>query len=212
MPSRTTLPPPPPPGHLRAWPDHESLLADRARAIGELRRRGLAVPRLLLLWTYGVVAVLGWALFSLGLGAFEDRNADHVTGLAELVLGLFFLVPGVIGIGFDVAGDRTVRGRLDAWAALAPDPENDYRLQAGARGAVWLGLSAVLCVTGFALAVAGAVQPGSTGVGATAYFVGTGVIVLVIGVLGAVRAVGHRRWAGPVPGPVPAPGPGGAHR
>ncbi|MFD9865794.1 hypothetical protein ACFXI8_20185 [Streptomyces niveus] len=57
--------------------------------------------------------------------------ADHVTGLAELVLGLFFLVPAVI--------------------------------------------------------------------------------VLVIGVLGAVRAVGHRRWAGPVPSPVPPPGPGGAH-
>lgn len=206
------LPPPPPPEHLRAWPDRESLLADRARAIGELRRRGLTVPRLLLLWTYGVVAVLGWALFSLGLGAVVDRNADYVTGLVELVLGLFFLVPAVIGIAFGVAEDRTVRGRLDAWAALGPDPGNDHRLRAGARGAVWLGLSVVLCVIGFALAVAGALQPGSTRVGETAYFVGTGVIVLVIGVLGVVRAVGHRRWAGRVPSPVPPPGPGGAHR
>ncbi|MFD5897877.1 hypothetical protein [Streptomyces sp. NPDC060366] len=29
--------------------------------------------------------MLGWALFSLGLGAVVDRNADYVTGLVELV-------------------------------------------------------------------------------------------------------------------------------
>ncbi|WP_405795609.1 hypothetical protein [Streptomyces sp. NBC_01506] len=215
MSRRSPLPPPPPPEHVRAWPDRRALLADRARAIGELRRRGLAVAPLLLLWAYGLVAALGWAFCSLGLGSFEERGAGYVTGVVELTLGLIFLVPAVIGIGFGVAKDRTVRGRLDAWAALGPDPENDHRLRAGARSAVWLGLSGVLCVIGFALAVTGVAQPSSPGVGETAYLVGTGVIALVIGALGVLRAVGHQRWAGRVLSPVPpreGDGGGGGHR
>ncbi|MET4924642.1 hypothetical protein P3L51_20175 [Streptomyces sp. PSRA5] len=209
---RPPLPPPPPPAHLRAWPDHESMLADRALAMGELRRRSLTAAGLLLLWSLGLVAAVGWLLVSLGLGHFEYRNADYLTGLVELTLGMTVLLPAVIGTGFSVARDRALRGRLDAWAELGPDPANDHRLRAGARGAVWLGLSAVLCVIGLGLALTGGGQSDSAGVGEAAYLVGIGVIALVIGVLGAMRAVGHQRWAEYVLSPVPPRGRGGAHR
>ncbi|WP_405613511.1 hypothetical protein [Streptomyces sp. NBC_01508] len=209
---RTPLPPPPPPEHLWSWPDHESLLAERARAMGELQRRGLSFARLALLWSYGLIATLGWILVSLGLGAFEARNADYVTGVVELVLGLFFLMPAVIGVGFDLARDRTVRGRLDAWAALRPDPGNDHRLRAGGRSAGWLGLSVALCLIGLVLAFTGVGQPGSGGIGETAYLIGTGVIALVIGGLGVLRVRGHQRWAGNVLSPVSLREGGGAHR
>lgn len=209
---RTPLPPPPPPEDIRAWPDDEALLADRARAIAELQRRGLTFARLLLLWAYGLVAVVGWVLCSLGIASLEGRSPDYVIGLVVLVFGLFFLVPAMIGIGFAVAGDRTIRGRLNAWAALGPDPENDRRLRAGGRCAVWLGLSAGLCVIGLLLVVTGVAQPGSGSVGETAYLIGTGAIALVIGALGALRAVGHQHWARRVLSPVAPRTRGGIHR
>lgn len=197
---------------MRAWPDREALLADRALAIGELQRRGLTLGRLLLLWAYGLVAWLGWALFSLGIGSFLDGSADYVTGSVELVFGLCFLLPAMIGIGFAVARDGAIRGRLNAWAALGPDRENDRRLRAGGRCAVWLGLSAGLCVVGLLLVLTGVAQPDSSGVGMAAYLVGIGVIALVIGALGAMRALGHQRWAGRLLGPVPVREGGGTHR
>lgn len=209
---RAPLPPPPPPEHLCDWPDHESMLADRVLAMAELRRRSLTVAGLLVLWSFGLVAGLGWVLVSLGLGHFENRSADYITGFVELILGAIVLVPAMIGTGFSVARDRAVRVRTEAWAELAPDPENDHRLRAGARSAVWLGLSVALCVTGLGLALTGGGQPESTGVGEAAYLVGIGVIALVIGVIGAVRAVGHQRWAEHVLSPVRPPGRGGAHR
>lgn len=188
------------------------MLAERALAMGELRRRSLTVAGLLLLWSLGLVAGFGWVLFSLGLGHFEDRTADFITGFVELVLGVIVLVPAVIGAGFSVARDRVVRHRLDAWAELGPDPENDHRLRAGGRSAVWLGLSLALCVIGLGLALTGGGQSDSAGVGEVAYLVGIGVITLVVGVLGAVRAVAHQRWARYVLSPAPRRGRGGAHR
>lgn len=188
------------------------MLAERALAMGELRRRSLTVGGLLLLWSLGLVAGFGWVLFSLGLGHFEDRSADYITGFVELILGAIVLLPTVIGTGFAVAGDLALRRRLDAWAELGPDPENDHRLRAGARGTVWLGLSLALCVIGLGLALTGGGQGDSAGVGEVAYLVGIGVIALVIGVLGAVRAVGHQRWSRHVLSPVPPRGRGGAHR
>lgn len=212
MPRRTPLPPPPPPEHLRAWPDRESLLADRAFAMAELQRRSLTAGRLALLWALGLVAVLGWVVVSLGIGGFEDRNRDYVTGLVELVLGVLVLAPAVIGTGFVVAGDRAVRRRLHAWTGLAADPAYDRRVRAGARSAVWLGLSVVLCVLGPGLAAVGLLQPDSGGAGELAYLVGSGVIVLVVGLLGAEGAVRHRWWAADVRGPLPVATGGGAHR
>ncbi|MFD3481770.1 hypothetical protein [Streptomyces sp. NPDC058665] len=209
---RAPLPPPPPPEDLYDWPDLESLLADRAAAMAELQRHGLSVTRMLLLWSLGLWAALGWILVSLGLGHFEDRTADYITGLVELVLGVMVLVPAMIGAGFAVARDQAVRERLDAWAELAYDPENDHRLRAGARSAMWLGMSVALCVAGLGLALTGGGQPDSAGLGEVAYLVGTGVIALVIGVLGAIRAVLHQRWAGHVLSPAPERGRGGAHR
>ncbi|MFI6083127.1 hypothetical protein ACIBBB_19465 [Streptomyces sp. NPDC051217] len=209
---RAPLPPPPPPAHLRDWPDREALLAERAAAMTELQRRGLSVVRMLRLWSLGLGAGMGWVLFSLGLGHFEDRTADYITGLVELVLGVIVMVPAVIGAGFGVARDRTARERLDAWAGLAPDPRNDHRLRAGARSGVWLGMSVALCVVGLGLALTGGGRPDSAGLGEVAYLVGIGVIALVIGVLGAIRALLHQRWAGHVLSPAPERGRGGAHR
>jgi hypothetical protein len=167
---------------------------------------------MVMLRSLGLVAALGWVLVSLGLDHFEDRSADYPTGLVELVLGVIVLIPAVIGAGFDVARDHLVRDGLDAWAELGPDPEGDHRLRAGARSAVWLGLSVVLCLIGLGLALTGGGQPEYAGVGEVAYLVGIGVIALVVGVLGAVRAVLHQRWAERVLSPVPPRGCGGAHR
>ncbi|MEV8344108.1 hypothetical protein [Streptomyces niveus] len=209
---RPPLPPPPPPALPQAWPDHESMLAERALAMGELRRRSLTAGGLLLLWSLGLVAGFGWVLISLGLGNFEDRNADYITGFVELILGVIVLLPTVIGTGFAVAMDLALRRRIEAWAELGPDPENDQRLRAGVRATVWLGLSLALCVIGFVLALTGGGQSDPAGVGEVAYLVGIGVIALVVGVLGAVRAVGHQRWSRHVLSPVPTRGRGGVHR
>lgn len=188
------------------------MLAERAVAMGELRRRSLTVGGLLLLWSLGLVAGFGWVLVSLGLGHFEDRSADYITGFVELILGAIVLLPTMIATGFAVARDRALRRTLDAWAELGPDPGNDQRLRAGVRGTVWLGLSLALCVIGLGLALTGGGQGDSAGVGEVAYLVGIGVIALVVGVLGAVRAVGHQRWSRRVLSPVPPRGRGGAHR
>lgn len=61
---------------------------------------------------------------------------------------------------------------------------------------MWPGLSVVPCGSGSAPTVGGADRSGPPGGGATAYFVGSGVIVLVIGLTGAVRAVAGGASAG----------------
>ncbi|QGV79020.1 hypothetical protein [Streptomyces ficellus] len=197
MPSRSPLPPPPPPVHLRTWPDREALLADRALAVGELNRRVLGGRRL----TYFLVTLvglqLGWGLVGAGLTAFDgpgDPLTATVAGLT-IVLGLVVLVPLVVAVVLGVRHDRSARARLLQWAALDPAAIRDARFRAPGLSVAWLLLSFAQCAAGLWLsfAVPAAARPGDTTYTEVAYAMGAGLILWVSGLLGAVKAVGHRR-------------------
>ncbi|MEU1773286.1 hypothetical protein ABZ601_04330 [Streptomyces sp. NPDC012842] len=59
MPSRSPLPPPP--VEIRAWPDRDALLRDRAAVLDELVRTFIGPARLGVLWLWAGVAAFGWS-------------------------------------------------------------------------------------------------------------------------------------------------------
>ncbi|WP_046508810.1 hypothetical protein [Streptomyces odonnellii] len=212
----TRLPEPPPPLHLRTWPDHEALLADRAAALATLTVRRLGIGRLVLLWLLGAVGVVGWAAVGLAIQSFEQGGLGQVTGLVALFLAAFLLIPAGVALGFWLERGRTVRLLLEAWADLARDPAVDGRVRAHRRCVLWLLPSLALCLLGvwatssaWSSATTG---PGSATVGETVYALGLGLTVLATGVLGAVQSYAHQSWSGRFLSPVPERWGGGAHR
>ncbi|MFJ9028424.1 hypothetical protein ACIRQP_07845 [Streptomyces sp. NPDC102274] len=219
--SRAPLPPPPPPQEQSPWPDdHAAELAERARTMVELSRRGLSLGRLVALWLTGALAVLGWAAVGTAIQSFEGGGLGLMTGVVALGLAAFLLVPAAVAVGFWLSRGRVIRERLDAWARFAPEPVTDIRLGAHRRSVMWLLPSMLLClvgiwVTGRALAEAGsggAVGRESVTLGETAYALGLGVTLLVTGLLGLVPSVRHQYWSGGLMRPVLIRGGGGAHR
>ncbi|MFI1398847.1 hypothetical protein [Streptomyces sp. NPDC020681] len=214
--SRRTLPPPPPPIEMRAWPDHESLLADRARAMGELGRLSIGVPRLLLFWLAAAGFVVGWVLIGAALKSFEESvDVFSYMIIAVMVgLGLGCMVPTGLAIGFGIRRDKVVRERLGQWASLARDPARDARYRFPGESLFWLVPSFLLCALGLWLCIAypATARRGEQTYAGVTLAVGTGFILWLTGLMGVAKAVIHYRWAVRLLGTVASRETDDAHR
>ncbi|MFJ6510919.1 hypothetical protein ACIQMO_11815 [Streptomyces sp. NPDC091406] len=221
MPRRALLPPPPPPVEIRSWPDREAMLADRAVVLGELVKMHVGPGRLGLLGMWAALAAIGWSLVGSALVMFEQAS-DFFSGIAGiicLVIGAAVLIPAVAFVCLGISRDREVRSLLDAWGALDRDPERDRRLRLPGVSLTWLLLAFVLGAAGLALCVIGpaSARPGRETYGLIALVMGIGMIGWLTALIGATKALAHRRWvlrvlmgAGAESSPGAQSGPGGA--
>ncbi|MER7725430.1 hypothetical protein [Streptomyces sp. NPDC096323] len=221
MANRPALPPPPPPVEIRTWPDRGALLADRAFILGALVRMHMGPGRFGLLWMWGALGALGWALTGTALITFEE-SYDVISaflGVIMLALGACCLVPAVILVVIGLRRDRQVRRLLTQWGELARDPVNDAAYRLPGVSLFWLLGSFPLCACGLYacfIVPAGAVAGDDT-YGLMALAMGLGFIGWLIGLIGATKAYWHRRWVLRTLLGAPAPEPlismrGGAHR
>ncbi|MEU4025171.1 hypothetical protein [Streptomyces anulatus] len=212
MSRRPSLPPPPPPVEIRTWPDREAMLADRALILRALVGMHLEPGRLGVLVMWAGLAAFGWLLVGSGLVMFEQA-ADFFSGIAgllSLLLGAGALIPAVVLVSLYVARDRAIRVLLGEWGALDRDPERDRELRLPGTSLVWLLLSFVLAAGGLALCVIGpaSARPGDDTYGMVALIMGLGMVAWLTGLIGAVKALAHRRWVLRVltaPAPLDAP-------
>jgi hypothetical protein len=209
MPGPTLPPPPPPPAYVSGWPDRSALLADRGRALEELRRRSLGVHRVLLLWLLAVSAIIGWALLVLPLQQLEQRDpTGFILGPLFAVLGLASLAPSVVAVVLAVRRDRHISQLLDAWLRLDSHPPTDDRLRSSGLSLFWLLSSLVVCAFGLWTSFAGVAEarPGRDAYSDVVLVMGIGFILWLTGLIGVAKAVRHYRWAVRVLGPrTPAP-------
>ncbi|MEU9094661.1 hypothetical protein [Streptomyces sp. NPDC048428] len=221
MPPRSALPPPPPPVEIRSWPDRGALLADRAFILGALVRMHLGPGRLGLLWLWGALGALGWALIGAAFVTFEESYDifSAAFGAIMLAMGACCLLPAVILVVIGLRRDREIRRLLAQWGALDRDPASDAAYRLPGVSLAWLLGSFALCACGlyacFAVP-AGAVRGDDT-YGLMALVMGLGFIAWLIGLIGITKAFWHRRWilralaGAAAPEPLVSSG-GGAHR
>ncbi|EHM27291.1 hypothetical protein SPW_4288 [Streptomyces sp. W007] len=198
---------------IRTWPDREAMLADRALILRALVGMHLGPGRLGVLVMWAGLAAFGWLLVGSGLVIFEQA-ADFFSGIAgilSLLLGAGALIPAVVLGSLYVARDREIRALLVGWGALDRDPEHDRELRLPGMSLVWLLLSFVLAAGGLALCVIGpaSARPGDDSYGMVALIMGLGMVAWLTGLIGAVKALAHRRWvlrvlAAPAPPAAPA--------
>ncbi|MBC9717265.1 hypothetical protein H9Y04_32535 [Streptomyces sp. TRM66268-LWL] len=187
------LPPPPPPAPIRTWPDRASMLADRERALEELRKRTLHPGRLMLLWLTGLLALFGWAMVCMPLlMAANDDVMAFIVGPFCAVLGLGALVPAVIIVWRGARTDRRVRELTESWLELDGDPTVARRLRAPGRSLAWLLLSFLPCAGGLWAAFGGTYA--ATNPYEAVLALGSGTLLWLTGLLGAARAYGHYQW------------------
>ncbi|MEW2631286.1 hypothetical protein AB0903_06420 [Streptomyces sp. NPDC048389] len=215
---RRVLPPPPPPADTGCWPDRETLLADRSRAMDELFRMSIAPQRLVLLWLVVAGFAVGWAVFCAALLAFEEGQDlfSHFFGAVLGFVGLACMVPTGLAVGFGVAHEAELRGRLRQWSALAHDAAGDARYGAPAMSLFWFLPSFLLGAYGLWLSTT-ALTGGAGRGGSLAGVVlptGLGLILWLTGLLGVMKAVSHYRWALRLVSPpvLPSAARGGTHR
>ncbi|WP_405549244.1 hypothetical protein [Streptomyces microflavus] len=198
MQNRPSLPPPPPPVEISSWPDREAMLADRAFILGALVRMHLGPARLGVLAMWAGLTAFGWLLVGTALAMFEQAQDvfGGLAGLLSLLLGVAALVPGIAFVCLYLARDRKVRALLVEWGALDRDPERDRELRLPGVSLVWLLLSFALGATGLALCVIGpaSARPGEDTYGTVALTMGLGMVAWLTGLIGAVKALAHRRW------------------
>lgn len=199
MPSSAVLPPPPPPVEIRSWPDRTSLLADRAAVLGELVGRHVGGRRLALLLTWGGLAALGWAFIGSAVTVFEESldPISDLPGVVLIVVGVGTLVTAAVFLVIDGARARKVRSLLAGWGALDRDADRDPLLRVPGIGLTWLLLSYALCAVGLftCVAVPASATPGEDTYGSVILGMGAGLCAWITGLIGAVTAVSHRRWA-----------------
>lgn len=189
------------------------MLADRALILRALVGMHLGPGRLGVLVMWAGLAAFGWLLVGSGLVIFEQA-ADFFSGIAgilSLLLGAGALIPAVVLGSLYVARDREIRALLVGWGALDRDPEHDRELRLPGMSLVWLLLSFVLAAGGLALCVIGpaSARPGDDSYGMVALIMGLGMVAWLTGLIGAVKALAHRRWvlrvlAAPAPPAAPA--------
>ncbi|MER8195448.1 hypothetical protein ABTY00_15980 [Streptomyces microflavus] len=198
MQNRPSLPPPPPPVEIRSWPDREAMLSDRALILGALVRMHVGPGRLGVLVMWAGLAAFGWLLVGSAFVLFEQAQDvfGGLAGLLSLLLGVGAMVPGTAFVCLYLARDRKVRALLVEWGALDRDPERDRELRLPGVSLVWLLLSFALGATGLALCVIGpaSARPGDDTYGTVALTMGLGMVAWLTGLIGAVKALAHRRW------------------
>jgi hypothetical protein len=185
------------------------MLADRGRALEDLRRRSLGVHRVLLLWLLALAAIIGWSLLVLPLQQIEDKDPlGLILGPIFALLGLASLAPSVIAVVFAIRRDRRIRELIDAWLALDTHPPTDARLRSPGLSLFWMLSSMLICAIGLwaSFAAAAEAEPGRSLYYDAALGMGIGLILWVTGLIGATKAVRHYRWALRALGPAPRPG------
>ncbi|HET6359975.1 hypothetical protein [Streptomyces sp.] len=210
------LPPPPPPESVRAWPDRESLLADRARAMGELSRLSMGASRLMLLWLMAMGFATGWGLVG-GMLKIVEVHPDVMSVMFAGILacvGVGFMLPTGIVIGLGIRRDKVVRERLRQWSSLDRDPRTDARFRSPALSLCWILPSLLLCALGLWLSIVtpAEAEPGKETYTHVAVMMGLGLILWLTGLLGAAKAVSHYRWAVRLQTAAPTAAGSGAHR
>ncbi|MER5848624.1 hypothetical protein ABT126_16585 [Streptomyces sp. NPDC002012] len=219
--SRVQLPPPPPPVEIRAWPDREALLADRAVVLGELVKMHVSPGRLAVLWLWGALCAVGWSLVGSAIVTFEQSYDifSTVIGVILVGMGACCMVPAIILVVVGLRRDRHIRRLLAAWGGLDRDPVRDARLRMPGVSLVWLLMSFALCALGLyaCIAVPATVEAGRGAYGLVALVMGLGMTGWIVGLIGTTKAFAHRRWVLRVLIGAPAPEPlfsvgGGAHR
>ncbi|MFC4606513.1 hypothetical protein ACFO9E_01540 [Streptomyces maoxianensis] len=199
MSRRNPLPPPPPTVELRAWPDREALLADRARAMGELSRLSIGVSRLLLLWLTVAGFAVGWSLIGAALAAFEEsiEPLSYLFGGIFACIGAACMIPTGVVIGFGIRRDKLVRERLGQWSSLERDPLGDARLRSPGQSLLWFVPSLLLGALGLwmCFAIPATAKPGQETYAEVALLMGLGFILWLTGLIGVAKAVSHYRWA-----------------
>lgn len=174
------------------------MLADRALILRALVGMHLGPGRLGVLVMWAGLAAFGWLLVGSGLVIFEQA-ADFFSGIAgvlSLLFGAGALIPAVVLGSLHIARDREIRALLVEWGALGRDPERDRELRLPGMSLVWLLLSFVLAAGGLALCVIGpaSARPGDDSYGMVALIMGLGMVAWLTGLIGAVKALTHRRW------------------
>ncbi|MEV6394165.1 hypothetical protein AB0M39_05170 [Streptomyces sp. NPDC051907] len=197
--SRSTLPPPPPPAEIRAWPDDESMLNDRGRAMGELSRLSIGLSRLLLFWLTAAGFAAGWGMIGAALTTFHDGvdATSYMLIPIFMAIGLGAMIPTGLVIVAGIRRDKAVRERLAQWSSLAHDPARDARHRAPGESLLWLIPSFVLCALGLwvCFAYPAGARPGSETYAEVTVVMGMGFIMWLTGLLGVAKAVTHYRWA-----------------
>lgn len=184
---------------MRAWPDREALLADRARAMGELIRLSIGVPHLLLLWLTVAGFAVGWGLVGAALKTFEDAidSLSYVGGALVACMGAACMIPTGFVIVIGIRRDMRVSERLRQWSSLDRDPVGDARLRSPGLSLSWFVPSFLLCALGLwmCFAIPATAQPGRETYADVALVMGLGFIIWLTGLLGVAKAVSHYRWA-----------------
>ncbi|GHB22125.1 hypothetical protein GCM10010331_05410 [Streptomyces xanthochromogenes] len=195
MTPRSSLPPSPPPVELRAWPDRNALLADRAQVLDVLVKGHLGAGRLGLLWLWAALFALGWSMVGTALTSLTDVLTAIVGGVF-LLLGLGVMIPTGIAVGFGLRKDRRIRELLRQWGELDRDPVLDRNLRKPGLSLAWLVPSVLLCAGGLAvcLVLPATAAPGRDTYALVVYGMGLGLICWLTGLVGVVKAAAHRRW------------------
>jgi hypothetical protein len=186
--------------------------------MGELLRLSIGPVPLLLLWLTAAGFAIGWAMFGAALQMFAEGVDvfSHLFGVIAAAIGLAFMIPTGLVIGFGIARDAEVRRRLRCWSALTRDPAGDARYGAPGLSLLWFLPSFLLCAYGLWLSftVPAGARPGKDTLAGVALLMGLGLILWITGLIGITKAVSHYRWALRLVArhPVPASERGGAHR
>ncbi|MER6102517.1 hypothetical protein ABT115_09320 [Streptomyces sp. NPDC001832] len=198
MSRRAQLPPPPPPVEIRAWPDREALLTDRAVVLGELVKMHVSPGRLAMLWLWGALCAVGWSLVGAALITLEETYDvfSALLGVILAAMGVCCMVPAIVLVVIGLRRDRDIRRLLAAWGELGRDPARDARLRMPGVSLLWLLTSFALCALGLyaCIAVPATAEVGRETYGLVALVMGLGMTGWIVGLIGITKAFAHRRW------------------
>lgn len=199
MSPRTPLPPPPPPAEIRAWPDRNALLADRAGVLNDLVARQLGPARIAAHWGWAVLLATGWAFVGTAVIAFTEALdvLSMLFGVVCLVIGLGALVPTGVAIVAGLRKDARIRRLLSQWSELDRHPTADAALRAPGLSLAWLLPGGLMCAVGLfvCVTVPAAARPGDDTYGVVVLGMGLGLVCWLTGLIAVNKALAHRRWA-----------------
>ncbi|MET9553290.1 hypothetical protein [Streptomyces sp. NPDC006645] len=194
------LPPPPPPVHIRAWPDEQAMLTERARILDWLVRHGMGPARLTQFLLLVVGVEVGWLIAGGGLSGVVEDGVDPITaalGVALTAFGLGVMTAAGIVLGLLLRRDVAMHRLTRQWAALASDPAGDARLRLPGVSLCWLLISFAVGVLGLwlSLETPATARRGEDTYVEVAYVMGAGALLWIAGLIGVTKAVTHYRWA-----------------